>query len=187
MGDMFLKLMDPDIYGESVDEAVPKSHRKEIEISGWSWELTNPDSKAAEGKDEPTKTNVKSIVVHKHYDASTRTLMQCCANKTNIAKGTITCRKNDGNQKLDYLVIKLNDVKIRTINWPTATDDVVPEDIELIFTEFYVSYKPQSNEGPAIKAQSNEGRAMHVDTATGSIDFGWNIAENKEADRFSFI
>lgn len=177
MADMFLKLQDPDVYGESTDEAVPKAHRGEIEISGWSWGLTNPDSKASEGKDEPTKTNVQSIVVHKYYDASTRTLMQCCANKTNIAHGTITCRKNDGDQKLDYLVIKLNDVKIRTINWPTPTDEVISEDVELVFTEFYASYKPQSNEGDA----------LYVNTATGSITFGWDITQNKEVDGSSFI
>lgn len=177
MGDMFLKLHDPDIHGESIDEAVPKAHRGEIEITGWTWGLTNPDSKASEGKEEPAKTNVDSIVVHKIYDAASLPLIASCARKTNIALGTITCRKNDGNEKLDYLVIKLEDVKIRTINWPTPTDEIIPEDVELVFTKFYVSYKPQWNEGDA----------MEMDTATGSIDFGWNITENKEDNSLAWV
>jgi type VI secretion system secreted protein Hcp len=157
MSEMFLKLGK--IHGESLDVY----HHGEIEVHDWSWGLTN--DAPLEMKSENASTHAKScdFVVHKGIDKASRTLMQDCAMGTPIDKATLTCRKNDGEQKIEYLVLELTKVKIVDVQWASEGQEHGPkETIKLKFAHFHMSYKQQFNKG----------------SSGGSIEFGFDLPEH---------
>ena len=51
---------------------------------------------------QSTKVEVKDIDLKKICDKASVTLYQCCVTGKHIKNGKITCRKNDGDQKVEY-------------------------------------------------------------------------------------
>lgn len=191
MGNLFLQLHD--ITGESIDHI----HSGEIEIRGWKWSMTYPKpsglptnmkptlgpSTAAASTDTDDKFNVHNIVIEKYFDAASVALARYCCKGKQIASGTITCRKNYGEHKLEYLIIDLKKVKIRSVTWPGGGEEhgeLVDETVELVFGEFDVTYTQQANEDPSFtpKQQANEDPRSGV--ALGSTNFCWNVTDNKQ-------
>jgi type VI secretion system Hcp family effector len=188
MGNLFLQL--DDIIGESIDDI----HYGEIEIHGWKWSMTYPKTIGANmtaslppatssavaapaggaSADTEDKFDVHNIVVEKYFDAASVTLAQYCCKGKQIASGTITCRKNYGDTKLEYLTIDLQNVKIRSVTWPGTAEGIhaglVAESVELVFGEFDVTYTQQPNEEPGLGV------------ALGSSSFGWSVTDNEETD-----
>jgi type VI secretion system secreted protein Hcp len=181
MGNLFLQL--DDIMGESTDD----HHPGEIEIRGWKWSMTYPkplglptNMKAAAAAATPSastdtedKFNVHNIVVEKYFDAASATLAQYCCKGKQIKSGTLTCRKNYGDDQLEYLVVDLKKIKIRNLSWPGGEGGehgggLVNETVELVFGEFDVTYMQQANDDPGLGI------------ALGSSTFCWDVTDNKE-------
>jgi type VI secretion system secreted protein Hcp len=143
MTEIFLKI-DPPIHGESLD----MFHQQEIEVHDWSWGITNDAPLKMTGKEASTHTSSSECVIHKGVDAASSTLMQYCALGTPIDKATLTCRKNDGEYKLKYLVIEFTKAKIWDLQWASEGQEHGPkETIKLKFAHFHVQYKRQRNKG----------------------------------------
>jgi type VI secretion system secreted protein Hcp len=184
MADMFLNLEGIDgesLDGEPTDKPLPNepervNHWKEIEIHDWFWKVDNAadytlQPGTMEGSDqgkgwESSKVNVFSITIHKHCDRASVKLLQFCVQNTPILKARITCRKNQGDGKLEYLTIDLADVTIHSIDWKgMGQETVVSEDIVLEFAKFEVNYEMQRNPSD--------------DRPTGKIPFGWDIQKHE--------
>src|SRR6266700_2264561 len=109
MAEMFLKLHDVD--GESIDD----THHDEIEIKSWSWTNTAKVNWEWNQGGQATKVDVQGITLDKLVDKATVTLYQNCVTGKHIPSAMITCRKNDGEQKFEYLHIELKDVMVKYV------------------------------------------------------------------------
>jgi type VI protein secretion system component Hcp len=174
MADTFLTLMkagDQLIEGESLDEAIPRSHHGAIEIRDWSWKIQNMTTYLEEssGGAAPTtgtsKLDIYNITLQKYCDFASANLLRYCLLGDIIPKAEIVCRKNFGEYKHEYLVIELTKVKIHHVELKGMdTGQVVNEEVQLQFGQFEVHYTQQLNEGQA-------GRA---------ISLGWDVENDKE-------
>jgi type VI secretion system secreted protein Hcp len=164
MAEMFLKL--DGIIGESQDSATPKAHQGEIEIKSWSWVTTNVVKWDVNQGGQSTKVEVKDIRIDKMCDSATVALYQNCVTGKHIKNATITCRKNDGEQKVEYLIVELTDIMISKVEWQgEGSDQSVKEQVDLSFAEFHLNYKVQKDEG----------------NVAGGTEFGFNIQKQQKA------
>jgi type VI secretion system secreted protein Hcp len=149
-GNMFLALTN--ILGESMDE----DHKMEIDIFEWTWSMNNPAPFRMGEDDAAKQTNINPIVVHKMFDKASTTLMSYCANGRKIDEGTITCRKLGGGgenvKPVEYLKIKLSDVKVDDITWGGRNEDTrgIPEVVTLSFLVVEVIYDVQRRDGSLV-------------------------------------
>jgi type VI secretion system secreted protein Hcp len=158
MAEMFLML--DGIHGESLDA----HHAGEIELTDWSWKLENTSSFVLTQGETSSKVVIQNIIVHKICDKASVNLLQYCTVGKHIPKGKITCRKKDGDDKVEYLKIDLTDIKISYVNWTGHGEQpTLAEEVELSFAEFKVHYTLQKDRG----------------YAAGTTDFGWDILKHK--------
>ncbi len=126
----------------------------EIEIFEWTWSMNNPAPFRMGEDDAAKQTNINPIVVHKVFDKASTTLMSYCANGRKIEEGTITCRKHGGerDRPVEYLKIKLSDVKVDDINWVGRNEDPrgIPETVTLSFLVIEVIYDVQRRDGSLV-------------------------------------
>lgn len=166
MAQMFLKIQD--IAGESLDHA----HAGEIELDSVCMSAKN-QAKASGGASGAGTSHgtIEKITVKKICDLATVNLIRYCLNCTVIPEATITCRKNDGEDQVEYLVITLSDVLISAVDWPAQEREtpIINETVDLTFAFIKVEYKPQANTGA-------------LGGVVGMIDFAFDIEKGKEAD-----
>jgi type VI secretion system secreted protein Hcp len=174
MGEMFLRL--DGIQGESLDEGSSfNPHKREIEIVDWNWKIDNTAPYAMNHAQQSTKIDVQHIEVTKICDIATAALVKHCTLGTHIPEGQITCRKKAGDTKIQYLIVVLKDVMVKTVNWTgKGTDHLVQEIITLSFSEFEIRYKLQLNSG---HLSHSEGGGTEV---PGTASFGFNIQTHQQ-------
>ena len=161
MAEMFLRLQGPegDIVGESTDrDAV-----KQIEVTGWDWELKSDADFHLSAQESAKLMKPEKINIHKGVDRASVTLVQFCTLGTLIKKATLRCRKNAGEQKFEYLVVELTDVKVANVAW-AQEEHIVKESLALEFVTVKADYRKQDN---------NAGEA-----ADGKVHFGWDFEHN---------
>ena len=160
MAEMFLKL--DGIDGESLDS----THGNEIEIQAWDWETLNTVRWDINQGGQSTKVAVGEITIHKMCDKASVTLYQCCVTGKHIKSATITCRKNDGDQKVEYLIMKLTDLMITKVRFDgDGGEQSLKEQVGLAFAKFRMDYKVQNDTGSAGGAKSYE---FDIQKQTGS-------------------
>jgi type VI secretion system secreted protein Hcp len=149
MSEMFLKL--DGIEGESLDSV----HKGEIEIKSWTWSTENHVRWDVNQGGQSTRVEVHDIGVVKSCDKASVTLYQCCVTGKHIQGGTITCRKNDGDQKVEYLIVKLTDIMVTKVDFTgDGESQALGETLSLSFAEFRMDYKVQNDTGNAAGAKS---------------------------------
>lgn len=143
MAEMFLKL--DGIDGESLDDA----HTGEIEIKQWSWLTENHVRWDVNQGGQSTKVEIHEISLEKICDKASVTLYQNCVTGKHIKSGTITCRKNDGEQKVEYLIVKLTDIMVTNVKFEGEDGPSLKETVGLQFAKFRMDYKVQNDTGNA--------------------------------------
>jgi type VI secretion system secreted protein Hcp len=144
MAEMFLKL--DGIEGESLDSV----HGGEIELALWGWTTTNTVRWDVNQGGQSTKVELKDIELEKVCDKATVTLYQCCVTGKHIRHGTITCRKNDGEQKVEYMVLHMKDIMVTKVQFTgDGSSQSLKETVGLSFAEFRMDYKLQNDSGNA--------------------------------------
>jgi type VI secretion system secreted protein Hcp len=142
MAEMFLKL--DGIEGESLDFA----HAGEIEIKNWEWHTVNNVKWDVNQGGQSTKVEVKDIDLKKICDKASVTLYQCCVTRKHIKNGKIVCRKNDGDSKVEYLIVTLTDIMITKVDWMgDGQSPSLDENVSLSFAEFRLDYSVQADSG----------------------------------------
>ena len=107
--DIFLKI-------EGVDgEAKDSKHKKDIDILAWSWGLSNSGSAHVGGGAGAGKVNVQDLSVTKYLDAASPKLILACCNGHHYDEATLTVRKAGGDNPVEYLKIKLQEVLISSV------------------------------------------------------------------------
>jgi type VI secretion system secreted protein Hcp len=160
MGEMFLKL--DGVKGESLDE----KHGEEIEINKWDWTTINHVHWDLNQGGQSTKVDVNAINVEKICDKASVVLYQCCVTGKHIPTARITCRKNDGDLKVEYLVVDLKDIMVSKVAWSgDGGEQKLTETVELSFAEFKLNYQIQADAGAG---------------APGATSFGFNIQKQQK-------
>src|ERR1700753_1234357 len=143
MANTFLSLAN--IEGESLDYI----HQGEIEVHDWDWGLNNKATFRVSAAEAARQTRVQHLIIHKVFDKATPTLMLYCAQGRKITTGRLTCRKNDGEQQVAFLLIDFRDIKVNEVKWSPKGEDPrgIPEILELSFSKVKVTYQVQTNDG----------------------------------------
>jgi len=159
--DMFLKLEG--INGESEDT----KHSKEIDILGWNWGMSNTGTAHMGGGAGTGKADFQDLSVTKFVDLASTALLTSCAKGKHITTATLTCRKAGGDNPLEYLIIKMNEVLVSNIQHGGSSDDErTTEVVTLNFEKMDIKYTEQSKTG-------GSGGA--------SPEFKWDILKNTAA------
>ena len=155
--DIFLKITGVD--GEAKD----KTHKKEIDVLAWSWGLSNSGSAHVGGGAGAGKVNVQDLSVTKYLDAASPKLMLACCSGHHYDEATLVVRKAGGDNPVEYLKIKLQEVLISAVSTGgSGGEDRLTENVVLNFAKFNVDYTPQDDKGAAGTA----------------IPAGWDISQN---------
>ena len=156
--DIFLKLEG--IKGEAQDE----KHKEEIDVLAWSWGMHQSGTVHMGSGAGSGKVSVQDISLTKYIDKASATLVQHCATGKHISKGKLVVRKA-GDNPLEYVTIDFDDLIVTNVSTGgSGGEDRLTENVTLNFRQFKYIYKAQNKDG----------------SAGPTVDFGWNIAENKK-------
>lgn len=142
MPNMFLKFHD--IEGESLDA----DHPGEIEIKSWTWGARAVVKWELNQGGQCTFSTYDAIELTKNVDKASLMLQRCCLTGKHIRHATISCRKLDGDQKVEYLILKLKDVMVSKVGWTGGGgEEFTGEGVTLSCAEFEMDYKLQKDTG----------------------------------------
>jgi type VI secretion system secreted protein Hcp len=154
--DYFLKIEG--IEGESLD----KQHAKELEIESWSWGVTNAGSAGVGSGLGQGKASMQDFHFVVKNGKASPVLMERCASGKHIPTATLTCRKSAGDKKLDYLVIKFEELVISSFQTGGAGSSSVMEQISFNYTKAGMTFKKQKQDG----------------SSDGEVKAGWDVKKN---------
>ncbi len=104
--DAFLKM--DGIVGESAD----KFHKDEIEISSFSWGVTNTGTGSVGGGGGAGKASFQDLHFTSSISKASPLLAKFCATGEHIKEGTLTVRKAGGDKGFEFMKIKLTEVLV---------------------------------------------------------------------------
>lgn len=158
--DMFIQIGA--IKGESVDSV----HKEKIDVLAWSWGASNSGTTHTGGGGGAGKVNVQDLSFTHYIDSASSPLMKSCCDGTHHDKATLIVRKAGGTP-IEYVTIIMEEVMVTSISTGgSGGEDRLTENVTLNFAKFTVKYQPQDAKG------AKKG---------GTIDVGWDIAENVAA------
>ncbi len=158
--DMFIKIGS--IEGESISDG----HKKDIDVLGWSWGMSNSGSAHTGGGAGAGKVSVQDLSFVKYIDKASTNLIVGCCKGTHYPEATLVVRKAGGTP-LEYMKIIMTEVLITSVSTGGGGgEDRLTENISLNFAKFKVIYQPQDSKG------AKDG---------GEVFAVYNIAENTEA------
>lgn len=151
---VFLKL--DGIEGESTDAR----HAKEIDVTAWSFGVSNPGGSHSGGGSGIGRASFTDIAVTKVLDKASPALMLAVASGRHIPKGRLTVTSG-GPRPLEILVVDLQDLLVTTCLLADTAEDSRPvENVAFSFTKIRVAYTQQAPTGGA-----------------GAVsEFGWDVA-----------
>lgn len=158
--DTFIKIGD--VKGESLDN----KHKDEIDVLSWEWGATQSGYAHHGGGAGAGKVNIQDLHFTHWVDKATPVLLQALADGTHYKDATLTVRKAGGKEAIEYIIIKLEEVFITSIQvLPTGENDRIKEQVSLNFGLVKFDYQPQKRDG------SKDG---------GAIKFAWDVEKNKK-------
>ena len=139
--DIFAKIGD--IKGESLDD----KHKGEVEVLSWSWGVTQSGTMAHGGGGGEGKANFNDFNFTHHIDKASPVLLKACATGEHIKDAIVTVRKAGKGQQ-EFLIIKMNDIIITSVN-PSGSGDsaITAESVALQMAKVDLEYKPQKADG----------------------------------------
>jgi type VI secretion system secreted protein Hcp len=139
--DIFAKIGE--IKGESMDS----KHKDEIELTSWSWGVSNSGTMASGSGGGEGVASLQDFHFTHFVDKASTSLMVACASGAHIKEATITSRKA-GKDQQEYLIFKLNDIIITSVS-PGGTGEGggTAESVTLQAAKYVVEYHPQKQDG----------------------------------------
>lgn len=139
--DIFLKLAG--ISGEARDA----SHRDEIEVINWSWQIRQESTMHSGSGGGAGKATVSDLTFDHYLDRSSPNLLKYCLTGKHIDRATLVTRKAGGSPH-EYLKIMMEDVIVTGIR-PLLTHTMRQprETISLAFARVKQEYVIQNQQG----------------------------------------
>lgn len=143
-----------------------------IEIGDWSWDIEAEASHlkgtgAAVGKPTPG-----AFTWSHYYDKSSPTLMMTIVKGTHFDEARIDILKQTGGEKPQmFMQIVMRSVFITKVSSKGGEDGTVSQDIDMVFKEIAMGYKPQKNDGALGDAKFFRYNIAEQTDATPAIKF----------------
>ena len=119
-----------------------------IEIGDWSWDVEAEASHLKGTGAAVGKPSSSALSWSHYYDKSSNTLMQTIVKGTHFESATIDILKQTGKDKPEmFMQIIARDVFITKVSSKGGEDGAVSQDIEMVFKQVAMGYKPQGNDG----------------------------------------
>jgi type VI secretion system secreted protein Hcp len=133
------------VKGESQDKDFPNM----IDISSFSWGVSNPGSGHTGSGSGTGLANVNDLTVSKYTDASTNKLILYCYNGKHVGNGKLHVFKAGGDQKVEYLTYEMTEVFITNFSQSDSSggSDLASESVTLNFSTVDIKYKLQQAGG----------------------------------------
>lgn len=156
--DAFLKVNGGGIEGESGDE----SHRGWIEVSSYSWGVSQPArGLATTGGQSAERADFQDFTVVKTIDKASPKLVLACCKGTVLDDITLElCRA--GGDKEKYMSYKMEDVIVSSFQ-PSSGTDLPTENVSFSYGKFTNTY---------FELAHGSGRAR------GNIEMSWDLKDN---------
>jgi type VI secretion system secreted protein Hcp len=139
--DIFVKIGD--IKGESSDD----KHKDELEVLSWSWGVSHGDPGPGGGGGGAGKAIFNDFSFTHRIDKASPALFKVCATGQHLKEATLSARKA-GKGQPDFLIIKMNDVIVTSVNSSGFGDSgTTAENVVLRFAKVDLEYKAQKADG----------------------------------------
>jgi len=148
-----------DIKGESLDS----KHKDEVEVLSWSWGVTNSGTISRGSGGGTGKATFNDFNFTHHIDKASPSLLRACATGKHIKEATITVRKAGKGQQ-EFLIIKMNDILITSVQPSLSDGQVGAESVSLKPAKVALEYRPQKPDG----------------SLDAGVHFKYDIKQNKE-------
>lgn len=155
--DAFLELEG--IKGESTDD----KHKDLIQVQSWNMGISFMHDASGPGG-RGGRSDFSPLSIMKVVDLASCELYQACAMGKPIDKGTLFLQTSTGSSKFDFLVIKLQDLRITSIA-PGGGGDVPMESVSFSYGTIQWDYQQLNTETGAVK---------------GSNSASWDLREKKK-------
>jgi type VI secretion system Hcp family effector len=163
-GNAFINFGKDDVpLGESLQKNF-EGDKGWIEIGDWSWDIESETNflqgqGASVGK--PTPGNLS--ITH-YFDTSSPTILKKIAEGKHFPKITISALKSTGKAQPEaYFQVNVSEAFVTKVSTKGGEDGKITQDVEFVFKEIVVGYKPQKNDGS-------------LDSLT---DFKWSVKTNQ--------
>ena len=132
-----------DIKGESIDS----KHKDEVEVLSWSWGVSNAGTIGRGSGGGAGKASFNDFNFTHFIDKASPLLLKACATGQHLKEAIITVRKA-GKGSQEYLIIKMSDVIITSVN-PSGSGDsaATAESVAMQSSKVDLEYKPQKADG----------------------------------------
>lgn len=139
--DMFLKIEG--VEGESQS----RGHEKWIEIESFSWGATNSGGQAhgAGGGGGAGKVSMHDISFVHAYDKASPKLLESCCQGRHIKSAILSVRKA-GSEQHDYLIYKLTDLLVSSLQVGGTSNEAPAEQVSLNFSKFEITFRDDQGE-----------------------------------------
>lgn len=158
--DIFIKIAG--IEGESGDD----SHKNEIEVDSWSWEVAQTSNMHSGSGGGSGKATVGDLEFVHAVDKSTPNLLKYCLTGKHINEAVLVVRKAGGSP-LEYLKITMNDIVVTSVRPHGSSKDEtrINEVVRLSFSKVKEEYVVQNAQGGS----------------SGVVTAAYDIKANKES------
>jgi type VI secretion system secreted protein Hcp len=131
------------IKGESKDKLRPGT----IEVSSFSWGVTNPGSAIGGSGGGAVKPVFQDLSFVKNEDSTSPLLFLRAATGEHIKKAVLFVRKSGRDQE-EYMKIELSDILVTSFQ-QSSGEDVPVDSVSLNFSKIQFTHTPQSADGRA--------------------------------------
>ena len=161
MADTFFFMKLEGIEGESQDA----DHSGEIDVMSFSMGIQNAGTYDAGTGGNTGKAYFSDVSVTKYVEKSTPTLAQYCSLGTAITTVTISCNKQAGDKKVEYLKVTLHNAVVTSLTQSGSggSTDPIVEGLSLNYAGIEMDYTQQSNTGDAM-GKTHFGRDVQKNT-----------------------
>ncbi|WP_077035857.1 type VI secretion system tube protein Hcp [Pelomonas sp. KK5] len=119
-----------------------------IEITDWSWDIEAEHSNLKGTGASVGKPNPGTLTITHAFDMSSAAIMKKIVEGKSFPKVTIDMLKQTGEDKpVQFFQIVMSDVFISKVSTKGGEDGGVTQDVDMVFKEVAVGYKPQNNKG----------------------------------------
>lgn len=158
--DAFLKI--DGIKGESTDD----KHKDQIEILSYNWGVSQMASGTASssGGGTTARADFQDLSIVKELDSSSPLLNKACWSGTHIKEVTLELNRAAGDDRLKYMVYKLENVIVSSVSIGGGGGGIPTESVTFNYGKITTTYTKQARPGGG---------------GAGDIPAGWDLEKNK--------
>jgi type VI secretion system secreted protein Hcp len=141
--------------GSIPGESPSTAHQNEIEVSSFSWGVTNSPENTGTGSMKSGKVSMTEITVTKSFDKASVQLLSAAVMNKFFKTAKITWSKSTGGKRPeDFITITLTGVLITSVQQTSSrsSEGLGTESITLSFDKVNIDYKTQDKTGLLISA-----------------------------------